>query len=88
MSWSIMNPPTVKKRVALAWQVFRHGLPVVRVSYSKGRPFLDSNDALRVEAKIAIKYQGRCLYNNDGNEVWSNNGALTVVAPVSTGFTS
>jgi hypothetical protein len=79
MSWSIMNPPTVKKRVALAWQVFRHGLPVVRVSYSKGR---------LGEAEIAIKYQGRCLYNNDGNEVWSNNGTLTVVAPVSTGFTS
>jgi hypothetical protein len=61
-------------RIRQAWQVLKHGLPVVEITYCKVR------DINTTDLYFAATYPGgKCHGNIEGEELWTQNGIFTVV---------
>lgn len=62
----------MKRRFRTAWDVWRHGLPVVEVTHR----FTPR------ESVVEVVYKGRCHGVFNGEDTWSDDGTFSVCVPL------
>lgn len=67
----------MKNRLSQAWQVFRHGLPVVNVKYVRR-----TTGEARGVVETVITYVGKVEGTIDGQHLWSDNGTFNIEQPI------